>query len=304
MEQGFGAYRTDYYNRAAAEELSRRLHAETLLMQGPMGTPLMAEPGAEGIPPVFWNLAEPQAVQRLHALYLAAGADVLLTNTFQASAPALERDGIARSMVDVNRAAVDDARASGGTLIVGSMGPCGISWNQEDSPEYRAARAAYREQAHALLDAGVAAILLETFGSIRDAQPALAGVLDVADGMPVWMSFAVDEEGNLLGDGLSIEGALIYAETHGASSVGVNCCSLDAADAIAPRMVRAARTPVSIRPNAGIPFHLDDGSLAWPEAEERFARSSTVWRTAGVHVVGCCCGASPAVTAAMADALA
>ena len=135
----------------------------------------MSEPGAEDIPPAFWNLAEPQTVRRIHKLYEAAGAQVLLTNTFQASAPALERDGIAPSAAEVNRAAVDNARAAHGEVVVGSIGPCGIEWMREDSPEFRAARAAYREQATALLTAGVDAVMLETFCSIRDLQPALAG---------------------------------------------------------------------------------------------------------------------------------
>ena len=161
----------EYYNRAGAAELMRRLSDETLLMQGPMGSMLMSEPGAEDIPPAFWNLAEPQTVRRIHQLYEAAGAQVLLTNTFQASAPALERDGIAPSAAEVNRAAVDNARAAHGEVVVGSIGPCGIEWMREDSPEFRAARAAYREQATALLTAGVDAVMLETFCSIRDLQP-------------------------------------------------------------------------------------------------------------------------------------
>ena len=298
------SFRTDYYNRAAALELAECLSQETLLMQGPMGTALMGELGAEAIPPAFWNLAEPQTVQRLHLLYAAAGAQVLLTNTFQASEPALERDGIAPSMEEVNRAAVDNARSAGVRLVVGSMGPCGLDWFEKDSAAYRAARAAYRAQAHALFDAGVAAIMLETFCSIRDVEPALAGVADVADGMPVLVSFAVDDEGALLGDGLTIEGAVVYAEQHGACSVGVNCCSLEAADIVVPRLVQAARTPVSVRPNAGRPTTREDGSSVWPVEPERFAQACLAWRDAGAHIVGCCCGGSPATTAAMADVLA
>ena len=155
----------EYYNRAGAAEFMRRLSDETLLMQGPMGSMLMSEPGAEDIPPAFWNLAEPQTVRRIHQLYEAAGAQVLLTNTFQASAPALERDGIAPSAAEVNRAAVDNARAVHGEVVVGSIGPCGIEWTREDSPEFRAARAAYREQATALLTAGVDAVIVADLGA-------------------------------------------------------------------------------------------------------------------------------------------
>ena len=76
---------TSYYNRFGGEELMRRLASETLLAQGPMGSVLLSEYGAADIPPAFWNLAEPQTVSRIHRLYVAAGAQVLITNTFQAS---------------------------------------------------------------------------------------------------------------------------------------------------------------------------------------------------------------------------
>ena len=85
---------TSYYNRFGAEELTRRLSSETLLAQGPMGSVLLSEYDAADIPPAFWNLAEPQTVSRIHRLYVAAGAQVLITNTFQASSYALKHDQI------------------------------------------------------------------------------------------------------------------------------------------------------------------------------------------------------------------
>ena len=103
---------TSYYNRPGGEELMRRMSSETLLTQGPMGSVLMSEYDAADIPPAFWNLAEPQTVSRIHRLYVAAGAQVLITNTFQASSYALKQDQIAPSVAEVNRGAVDDARLS------------------------------------------------------------------------------------------------------------------------------------------------------------------------------------------------
>ena len=138
------------------------------------------------------------------------------------------------------------------------MGPIAIEWFVEGSPEYREIRANAREQASALFNAGVDGLLIETVTSIRNLQPVLAGVCDVADGMPILVSFAIDDKGDLLGDGLNIEGAILYAEKHGANSVGVNCCSLTAATAAVPRMVATATTPVTVRPNAGNPVQTQD----------------------------------------------
>lgn len=294
---------TSYYNRPGAEELLSRLDEGPLLAQGPMGSALMSEWGAADIPPVYWNLAEPQTVANLHRLYKAAGAQVLITNTFQASAPALERDEIEASVEEVNRAAVDIARSAHPQLLLGSMGSCGIDWTVRDSPEYRAARDAYRNQARALFAAGVDAVLLETFVSIRELQPALDGCMDAADGMPVFASFVVDETCRLMGDGLNIEAAVVYAEKHGCQAVGVNCCSLTAATACVPRMADAARTPVMVRPNAGNPVVDENGVPRWSEDAPSFARACARWVEDGARLVGSCCGTTAMTTAALADVL-
>ena len=281
---------TAYYNRFGAEEFRRRIAQEVLVMQGPVGSVLMGSWGAGDVPPAFWNVAEPQTVANVHQLYAAAGAQVLITNTFQASAPALARDEVAAPVAEVNRAAVTAARSAHPQLLMGSMGPCGIDWIREDSPEYRACRDAYRTQAHALLSSGVDALLLETFTSLRDLEPALAAMADVCDGMPFAVSFAVGEGASLLGDGLSIEAAVLAAEKHGAAAVGVNCASIAEADACVPGLLRAARTPVMVRPHAGFPHETEDGALAWDEDPEAFAAAALRWARAGVHMLGACCG--------------
>ena len=187
-------------------------------------------------------------------------------------------------------------------LYVGSMGPIGIEWFAEDSAEFREIRGIAREQAHALLNAGVDGLLIETVTSIRNLQPMLAGARDAADGMPILVSFVIDDKGDLLGDGLNIEAAVLYAEKHGANSVGVNCCSLAAANAAVPRMVASATTPVTVRPNVGDPVQTQDGPV-WHENPEAFARACIEWRHAGAAMVGSCCGTTAITTAAMAEAL-
>lgn len=293
---------TEYYNRAGAEDFLERLRSYVLLAQGPMGSVLQSELFAADIPPAYWNLAEPQTVQRIHTLYSASGAEVGITNSFQASAPCLERDTVFRTVGEVNRAAVDNARLAQFAYVLGSVGPAGVEWFKEDSPEYRYAREVYRDQAAALLQAGVDALLLETFTSIRDLQPALAGALDAADGMPILVSFAVNDEGDLYGDGLNIEAAVVWAEKHGAQAVGVNCCSISAATAAVPRMKRAARTPVMVRPNAGNPVQTADGPV-WHENPDAFAAACEQWVKDGAALVGGCCGSTAKTTAAMADVL-
>ncbi len=303
MSESSHIYSDEQFDRVGAERLLGLLSQGALLCQGPMGTVLMSQLGAQDIPAAAWNLAEPQEVTRVHQLYAAAGAQVLMTNTFQASEPALERDHVEGGYELICAEAVACAHAAGGRNVIGSVGPCGIEWFEDDSSEYRAACAAYRDQVHTLFDAGVQACILETFTSIRDLEPALAGAMDVASGMPVLVSFAVDDEGNLFGDGLNIEAACIWAEKHGASGVGVNCCSLAAATACVPRMCGVARGIVSVRPSAGLPERDEDGMLVWNIDEAAFATASTEWVREGACLVGSCCGTTPLTTAAMAEAL-
>ena len=268
-----------------------------------MGSELMGQVGSAQVPPAFWNVADPHEVERIHWMYRTVGADIMLTNTFQASAPALERDEVRAGMERVNRAAVACALHAGAPCTLGSMGPCGISWLADDTPEYRAVIAAYREQAYALLDAGCHGIVLETFTALRELEAALGAVQSVADGMPVLVSYAIDDEGNLLGDGLNIEAACMFAESHGARAVGVNCCSLEAATAAVPRMVRAASVPVMVRPNAGDPQVDDGGQLHWYELPDDFAAACERWCADGALIVGGCCGTGPRTTCALSGCL-
>ena len=297
MPQAFDT--ADYRYEEGTDLRARLAEPRALVVQGPMGTALMSLPGGEGVPAAYWNLAEPETVTRLHAFYAAAGADVLLTNSFQANACALERDEVYASVREANAAAVRLALKAANLPVLGSVGPCGVSWVKRDSPEFRRARDAYRAQMHALLAAGAAGLWVETITRVNDMLAALTAAQDVAAGMPVLTSFAVDAAGNLLGDGLPLETAVLYAEKHGACSVGVNCCSLAVADAAVERLLAVARTPVSVRPNAGDPHRTDEGALSWDEDPDAFAAAAARWCAAGVRLVGSCCGTTARTTCAL-----
>lgn len=294
------------YDRTGADWLREQVAERVLLMQGPMGSVLMGQPGGEEVPAAYWNVADPQEVERLHWLYRMSGADIALTNTFQASAPALERDGVGAGVDRINREGVRLAKRAAAPCTLGSVGPCGLDWLIQDSPEYCRARDAYRQQARALLEAGAHGIVLETFTALRALEPALAGVGDVACGMPVLVSFAIDDDGNLLGDGQNIEAACLYVEHVPycpVFAVGVNCCSLRAATSAVPRMRRATALPLMVRPNAGMPMRGEDGELTWHEDAAAFVRACSAWVRDGARIVGSCCGTTARTTAALSSLL-
>ncbi len=292
------------FDAAGSTWLRERLDAgDILLMQGPMGSELMRQVGAADIPAALWNVADPHEVERIHWLYRMAGADIMLTNTFQASAPALVHDEVDAGMERVNRAAVACALHAGARCTLASIGPCGIAWVSEDAPEYREAADAYRDQAYVLLDAGAHGIVLETFTALRELELALRAVRSVACDLPVLVSFAIDEAGNLLGDGVNIEAACMLAERKGAEAVGVNCCSVAAATHAVPRMARAVSLPLMVRPNAGDPQRDEYGSLTWDERPEAFSSAFSAWRAAGARIVGGCCGTGVRTASVLAGCL-
>lgn len=299
----------DYYNRDAGEELVGRLAAGPLVMQGPMGSLLIDEAGTADVPSAFWNIAEPQTLTRMHALYQLAGADILIANTFQASSPCLQRDGISQGYRAVNRAGVDCALACSritgipARLVLGSIGPCGVEWESEESPERRVAFESYRDQASILLESGVAGILLETFCSKRDFALAMAGSAEVADGMPILASFAIDDAGNLVGDGAPIEEAAALAKQLGATATGVNCCSIAAATDAVPRMARSVDLHIMVRPNAGDPTVDENGLPHWDEDGEGIARACARWVSDGASIIGTCCGFTPVTTCVISGVL-
>lgn len=293
---------SDSYNRAGAARLLERLAAGSLVMQGPLGSLLLSEHGDERAV-AAWNTQDPRTVEDLHERYRLAGADILITNTFQASAPALKRDQVRCSVLEVNRAGVACARLSEDDLVLGSIGSCGLSWSPEDPGSYRAASDAYCEQAQALLASGADGLLLETFISRNEIDPAFDGVRRAADGMPFMASYAVGDDGTLLGDGTPLEDAVCYAVEEGAVCVGVNCCSLEAATAAVPRIVRVTDAPIMVRPNAGMPHRNAACMLAWDEDVQAFVLAAKEWIAAGAALVGGCCGTTERTVEALKELL-
>ena len=286
--------------------LDRLSHkSSTLIAQGPMGTMLMSQLNAKDVPPSYWNIGEPITVEYLHRMYCYAGAEVMITNSFQANARNLKEDDVFASVSEVCTFAVRNALIQEGTYVLGSIGPVrGFDLTyREDTLEYREARQLYREQAYALLNAGAHGILLETFTSINQIAPALQGVQDVSEGMPILVSFAVDSNGNLVGDGLSIEGAVVWTEKRKVASVGINCCPLDTAMLVVPRLIDTATVPISVRPNAGKPFMNKEGELVWSNIDDELKEAAVVWKSLGVTLIGSCCGTTPVTTSIIAEAL-
>src|SRR5712692_10504494 len=112
------------------------------------------------------NITQPDLVRGIHADYVRAGADVLETNTFGATAPKLAQYGLEGTLREINIAAARVAREAAGdnAYVAGAIGPLGLRIEPLGPTSFDEARAFFREQAEALVDAGVDLLVLETFG--------------------------------------------------------------------------------------------------------------------------------------------
>jgi homocysteine S-methyltransferase len=237
------------------------------------------------------NLSKPDLVRAVHRDYLAAGAQVLETNTFGANAARLARHGLAGKVREVNAAAAAVAREVAGDLawVAGSVGPTGLlpatAWPASE-PE-RLARDAFAEQMTALAAAGVDLLAIETIRHPVEMRLALQTARAVTK-LPVVAFFCFDEEGRLA-DGTDPGRAAELLVEWGADVVGANCgVGPHELFPVAERMLGKGR-PVAISPNAGFP-RLLDGRRIYLATPEYFGVHARRLYQLGVRAVGGCCG--------------
>lgn len=259
-----------------------RLETGPLVADGAWGTRLL-DLGFDR--PDLANLLHPESVLRIAEAYRTAGAEVLTTNTFQANRCSLAASGRADDMERINMAAVAIARhaVGSGTILCGSIGPCPQGCGK------RQAAAAYRDQADALLAAGVDALLFETMPSVEEVRRALDAIGTA--GVPVIVSFVFHRrEGRIVTRaGETPEEVAARIETS-IDVIGANCGDdLPLHVEVCRRYRGATRLPIWIKPNAGIPRRISKG-LEYPVTADAFAEAAVQLYAAGASVVGGCCG--------------
>lgn len=286
--------------------LIEHLRDGVVLLDGGMGSELIGRGLPAGMPPETWNLERPDAVQAVHAGYVAAGSGAVQTNTFGASPVALARHGLAVRMVDINRRAVEIARAAAGpeVLVAGDIGPSGELLAPLGPATPADLSASFARQAEVLVDAGVDYLAIETMMDLNEALCALRGVRSVTDlPVTVCMTFERRKRGffTLMGNPPPDCARLLAEE--GACAVGANC-SIGSADMVdlCAELLAASPVPVVTKPNAGLP-DVVDGHAVYRQTPEDFARDMAAMVRSGVRAVGGCCGTDARFIAALATAL-
>ncbi|HXK34175.1 MAG TPA: bifunctional homocysteine S-methyltransferase/methylenetetrahydrofolate reductase [Dehalococcoidia bacterium] len=273
------------------------LEKRILLGDGAMGTMLQARGAARNACLEALVLDQPDVVHRIHEEYIAAGADIIETDTFGANRFRLAKFGLQDQVRDINfRAArlARDAREISGqpVFVAGSIGPTGIMLAGERAADVRDA---IREQAQALLEGGVDLIMLETFPDIAELREAIVAVKEC--GLPVVALAAFARDGRTAAGEPPDEVANVAAAL-GADVAGVNCSSGPQTALEVIEQMAASSLPLCAMPNAGLPRYVED-RLVYPSTPEYFAEYAKKLALAGANIVGGCCGTTPEHTAAM-----
>ncbi len=297
---------------------------EPIIFDGAMGTELekldVSEEdyqGTQGCKEIL-NVSRPDVLEKVHGMYLDAGANVTETNTFGGNRFKLEEYGLGDRVAELNiagaqaaRAAVEKRSADYPMFVCGSMGPTGILCSSSD-PElaragFDAVADAFTEQARALLDGGVDMLIVETMQDLLELRAALFGVKRVFDerniAVPLQVQATMDVSGHMLmgSDVKAFLGAVLGMEP---TVIGLNCSTgpLEMAPLV-KEFVRMSPVPVSMIPNAGLPENRDGKAFYGMLPEDFAAPVAELVAQNGVAVVGGCCGTTPEHIQALASAL-
>lgn len=259
-----------------------------LLFDGAMGTQLQARGLAAGELPELLCLTHPEVVTDVHAAYVAAGADVVTTNTFGANAAKL---GDAATVEEVFAAAVSCARASGARYVAADLGPTGQLLAPMGPLAFDDAYELFARQVRAAEAAGADLFVIETMSDLAEAKAALLAARENSS-LPALVTMTFEEDGRTF-LGTTPEVAALTLSSLGAAAVGINC-SLGPAE-VAPlvaRMADWARCPLMVQANAGLP-HVEDGVTVYDIGPDEFAAAVVPMLESGVSILGGCCGTTP-----------
>ena len=279
--------------RVRDEHLARVLAGEEfLLFDGAMGTQLQARGLAAGEIPELLCLTNPEEITEIHAAYVAAGSEVVTTNTFGANRTKL---GDAATVDQIFSAAISCARASSAHYVAADIGPTGALLQPMGTLSFDDAYKLFAEQVKAADNAGADLFIIETMADLAEAKAALLAAKENSD-LPIFVTMTFDEDGRTF-LGTTPEVAAVTLSALGADVLGINC-SLGPAD-VAPlvlRMLPWASCPVMVQANAGLP-HVEDGRTLYSIGPDEYCQAVEGMLDAGVTVIGGCCGTSPAFIA-------
>jgi 5-methyltetrahydrofolate--homocysteine methyltransferase len=286
--------------------LDRLSSGEVLIADGATGTNLQEMGLARGTSPEEWVLDAPEKVLALHRAFIAAGAEIILTNSFGGTRLRMSKSRYGDRVGELNRKAALLARQAAmeteGVLVAGSMGPTGSLLQPLGPLAPEQAVEAYAEQAGALSEGGVDLLLVETMYALEEAQAAIAGARRASD-LPLVCSFSFDRGEHTM-MGVTPEMVVEGLRPQGLAAMGANCGQgLDDVEKVLQRMAGARPgVPLWVKPNAGIPREGEHGPI-YDLAPAEMGRQMVRFVRQGARIVGGCCGTTPQHIHAIVEAV-
>jgi 5-methyltetrahydrofolate--homocysteine methyltransferase len=277
------------------------LRERPLLADGAMGTQLMLAGLEQGNCGEEWNVTHPEKVLAIQQAYVDAGCDCLLTNTFGGSRIMLNRHGNAEQVAAVNQAAVRIAREAFGDkpgYVLGDMGPFGGLLEPYGDFTEEQVRAAFAEQAEALVSAGADAIIIETQTSLEELGLAINAAREAGAPCIIGsLAYDVTLDGSTFRTmmGIDPEQAAEFLEQAGADVIALNCgtrMDMPRAKQAVERYRSVSSLPVMAQPNAGQP-KLVDMKVVYDESPDEMAVGVVPLLQSGANIIGACCGSTP-----------
>lgn len=268
-----------------------------IYLDGGMGTMLQAHGIQTEHVPEMLNLTDPEAIMRIHRMYVESGADIIYANTFGANRYKLAKCG--HSVEEIVSAGVSNAKkaAAGNALVALDLGPIGQLLEPAGTLKFEEAYDIYKELVEAGKEADV--IVIETMSDLYEVKAAVLAAKENS-GKPVLVTMTFEENMRTF-TGVSPECMVAVLEGLGADAVGVNC-SLGPEELypVLERICSLTTLPVIAKPNAGLPDPVTNEYNVDPEA---FASSAVKLAEAGVTIFGGCCGTTPEHIRAVTEAL-
>ncbi len=276
------------------KQLLAELGERVVVCEGAMGSMLTAK-GVKYRNTGEVNLTHPEVVAEIHRGYQEAGAEVFQTNTFAANLGMLRRAGLAERAAQIQVAAIEILREAVGpeAYVAAGGGPTGGLLEPLGDMSYEEAVAIYRQQFEVMLAGPVDFVLLETFESLEEVAAAIEGVRATGVDIPlaVTMSFSMANGRTSMGTDGATAGRELASQ--GVDIIGANCGHIDGLLTAIRQMSATVDLPLMAQANAGQP-ELVNGQAVYQGTPRQSGQLAAEFISAGVRLIGGCCGSTPA----------
>ncbi len=268
-----------------------------VIADGAMGSNLMAAGLMMGKAAELLNVTQPEIVQQVHRDYIAAGSQIVLTNTFGGSRLSLERQDVGDRTVELNTAGALNGRAAADAVpqpvvVAGSIGPSGELMEPFGALTLESGAEMFAEQAEGLAAGGVDVFWIETMSDVNEVLAAIEGCKRAAPELPIVTTMSFERLGRTM-MGVKPEQALQAFKEQGVLALGANCGNgldevigvIEKMHALDPNVVLVAKA------NAGMP-QIVDGQTIYDASPAEMGVYARAVHAAGAQIIGACCGST------------